>query len=283
MDQDSGTDEPKLPISKAIQAVLDRHGVPERQRLGTLVAAAGMSYQQVRRRMTGETSWNVDELKRLASHFGEPLFKLLGTLVDDVGQQATLVVGGVSLPCSIWPGAMAPPRSRIGPLVAIPNDAGDDWTVVPVADTGDRTAYEVRRLVYEAAPPRRIAVVDEDDDLAASIVEFLRDKGLDAVSYRSSEQLRAALDSSRFEGFILDWMPAKGSTGDLLPEVRARNPGAPVIILAARIEPGGAQEDELAKAISAHRAQLYEKPPRMLALFNALELGFATAPRPLLT
>ena len=119
MDQDFGSGEPRLPISKAIMAVLDRHAVPERQRLAALQAAVEMSYQQVRRRMTGESPWNVDEIKQLASHFGEPLFGLLATLVDDVGHQATLQLGGVALPCSIWLGPQAPPKTRIGPLVAV--------------------------------------------------------------------------------------------------------------------------------------------------------------------
>ena len=279
MDPDSGADDRKLLISKAIQAVLDRHGVPERQRLNTLEAAAEMSYQQVRRRMTGETPWNVDEIKRLASHFGEPLFKLLGTLVDDAGQQATLLLGGISLPCSIWIGPPAPPKARIGPLVAIASETGDHWTAVPVAEAGARKAYEIKRLIFESAPPRRVAIVDDDDDLAASIVQFLREKGLDAISYRTGEHLRAALDTSRFDGFILDWMLGEGNVRELLPEVRARNPNAPIIILTGEFEAGGAQEDELAATISAYRAQLYEKPTRMLSLFNALELGFEPSPR----
>ena len=279
MDPDSGADDRKLLISKAIQAVLDRHGVPERQRLNTLEAAAGMSYQQVRRRMTGETPWNVDEIKRLASHFGEPLFKLLGTLVDDAGQQATLLLGGISLPCSIWIGPHAPPKARIGPLVAIASETGDHWTAVPLAEAGDRKAYEIKRLIFESAPPRRVAIVDDDDDLAASIVQFLREKGLDAISYRTGEHLRSALETSRFDGFILDWMLGEGNVRELLPEVRARNPNAPIIILTGEFEAGGAQEDELAATISAYRAQLYQKPTRMLSLFNALELGFEPSPR----
>ena len=279
MDADSGANERKLTISKAIEAVLDRHGVPERQRLNTLEAAAEMSYQQVRRRMTGETPWNVDEIKRLASHFGEPLFKLLGTLVDDVGQQATLLLGGISLPCSIWTGPLAPPKARIGPLVAIVGDSGDHWTVVPLLDAGTREAYEVKRLIFESAPARRVAIVDDDDDLAASIVQFLREKGFDAISYRTGEHLRAAMETSRFDGFILDWMLGDGTIRELLPQVRAKNPNAPVIILTGEFEAGSAQEDELAATISAYRAQLYEKPTRMLSLFNALELGFEPSPR----
>ena len=277
MDQDSSSGEPRLPISKAILAVLDRHGVPERQRLTTLEAAAEMSYQQVRRRMAGESPWNVDEIQRLASHFREPLFGLLATLVDDVGQRATLHLGGVALPCAIWLGPLAPPKSRIGPLVAVVTAAGestDHWNVVPLADAGERQAYEIKRLIFEAAPPRRVAIVDDDDELAASIVQFLREKGLDAVSYRTGENLLAALETSRFDGFIIDWMLGEGDIRDLLPAVRARNPAAPIIILTSPIKAVGAHEEELESMLATYRAQLYEKPTRMLSLFTALDLGF---------
>jgi len=273
MDHDSDSDtRAEAKISKAILAVLDRHGVPERQRLAALEAAAGMSYQQVRRRMSGETPWNVDEVKKLAAHFGEPLFKLLGSLVDDAGEPATLLIGGISLPCSIWPGERVPLKP-IGPLVAIPNDARDHWTVVPIADAGERIAYEIKRLIHEAAPPRRIAILDDDRDLAASIVQFLRTKGFDATAFDSIETIVTALQTSRFDGFVLDWVVAGSNIRDLLPTVRAANPVGPVIILTGQIESGGAQEVELASTIATYRAQLYEKPTRMLSLVNALELG----------
>ena len=279
MDQDSVSGEPRLPISKAILAVLDRHGVPERQRLSTLEAAVEMSYQQVRRRMTGESPWNVDEIKRLASHFGEPLFGLLATLVDDVGLRATLHLGGVTLPCSIWLGPLAPPNSRVGPLVAVAGEAADRWNAVPLAEAGERPAYEIKRLIFEAAPPRRVAIVDDDDDLAASIVQFLREKGLDAISYRSGENLRAALETSSFDGFILDWMLGEGNIRDLLPAVRAKSPSAPIIILTGKTKAGVASEDQLETTLATYRAQLYEKPTRMLSLFTALDLGFEPASR----
>lgn len=274
MDQNSDTDPPKLPISKAIHAVLQRHAVPERQRLATLQSAVEMSYQQVRRRMAGESPWNVDEIKRLASHFGEPLFGLLATLVDDVGHQATLQLGGVTLPCSIWLGAAAPPNSRIGPLVAVAAEPDARWTVVPTTEAGERQAHEIKRLIFEAAPPRRVAIVDDDEQLAASIVQFLREKGLDAIAYRKGENLLAALETSRFDGFILDWTLGKGSIQDLLPAVRAKHPGAPIIILTRRIKAGAAQEEELEATLATYRAQLYEKPSRLLSLYTALDLGF---------
>ena len=279
MDQESGSGEARLPISKAILAVLDRHAVPERQRLITLQAAVELSYQQVRRRMTGESPWNVDEIKRLASHFGEPLFGLLATLVDDVGHRAVLHVGGVALPCSIWLGPLAPPRTRNGGLVAVAGQSPEHWIAMPAAEAGEREAYEIRRLIFEGAPPRRVAIVVDDENLAASIVQFLREKGLDAISYKTGESLLAAMESSRFDGFILDWMLGEGSIRDLLSAVRAKHPNVPVIILTDQVKAGDAQEKELESALAAYRAQLYEKPTRMLSLFTALDLGFEPAPR----
>ena len=281
MDHDPGADKRKSEpvISKAIQALLDRHGVPERKRLGALEAAAGMGYQQVRRRMTGETPWNVDEIQRLASHFGEPVFKLLGALVDDAGQPAVMQVGAVKLPCSIWPGDQVDRDKGIGPLVAVPGDGPEHWIVLPLADAGDRPIHEIKRLIFEAAAPRRVAVVDDDDDLTTAIVQFLRKNGLEAISYNKAEHLRVALETTSFDGYILDWLLDESDARDLLPLIRAKSPNAPLIILTGQIRAGQAQEDDLASTIAAFKAQLYEKPTRALSLFNALELGFEAASR----
>jgi DNA-binding NtrC family response regulator len=102
-------------------------------------------------------------------------------------------------------------------------------------------------------------VVDDDDDLGRAIVQFLRQKGLDAISYTSAEHLRTALETTSFDGYILDWVLGEESAADLLPVIRAKNPAGPVIILTGQID-AGAQESDLASALATYRAQLYEKP-----------------------
>lgn len=278
MEQDpAGDRSAPTAITKAIQALLDRRGIPERKRLGALEAAVGIAYQQVRRRMMGDTTWSVDEIKRLAAHFGEPVFRLLGALVEDApGEPAVLQVGGAKLACSVWPGPEA--VQGIGPYVAIPGEESNGWTVVPVSEAVGRRAFEVRRLIVEPEPPRRVAVVDDDDDLGRAIVQFLRQKGLDAISYTSAEHLRTALETTNFDGFILDWVLGEEKATALLPLIRAKNPAGPVIILTGQIDAGG-DESDLASALTTFRAQLYEKPSRTLSLFNALELGFQASPR----
>lgn len=277
MEQDPAYDKSTPAISQAIQALLDRRGVPERKRLVALEAAVGIAYQQVRRRMMGETPWSVDEIKRLAAHFGEPMFRLLGALVDDApGEPAVLHVGGAKVACSIWPGPEA--SQGVGPYVAVPGDESEGWNVVLASEAAGRVAFQVKRLIFEAEQPRRVAVVDDDDDLAHAIVQFLRQKGLDAISYTSAEHLRTALETTNFDGYILDWVLGEESAAALLPLIRAKNPAGPVIILTGQID-AGARESDLESAIATHRAQLYEKPSRALSLFNALEIGFKASPR----
>lgn len=283
-EQDPGAEarEVRNRVVTAIQSLLDRHGVPERKRLVSLEAALGIEYNQIRRRMKGDTPWSVGEIAQLAAHFGEPVLSLVGAFIDEPGQPATLQMAGVALPCSIWPGCAASSDTGFGPLVAVRSEGSEHWIVMLSADAGERTAYEVRRLSWEAPLRRRVAVVDDDETMTAAIVQFLRQKGLDALSYRTEEHVRTALETSPFDGFILDWVLEQGNVKDLLPAIRSKNPNGPIIILTGQIETGAAQEDELAASIASYRAQLYEKPTRMLSLFNALELGFESMTRPVL-
>jgi CheY-like chemotaxis protein len=278
MEQEAGGDKRKGEpvISRAIQALLDRHGVPERRRNTTLEAAVGMKYQQVRRRMTGETSWNVDEIQRLASHFGEPVFKLLGAFVDDAGQPAVLRVAGLQLPCSVWPGEVITGAKATGPLVAAQTEHGD-WEVVVPADAGGRTLYEVRRLIFEGDEPRRVAVIDDDYATAEAIVQVLRQKGLEAISYSSADHIRSALETTTFDGYIVDWQLGDSDARELLQLVRSRTATAPLIVLTDTLT--DSQEAHFEEVTTTFRAQLFEKPARTLMLFNALTLGFASPRR----
>ena len=279
MEQEAGGEKRRAEpvISRAIQALLDRHGVPERRRNTTLEAAAGMKYQQVRRRMTGETSWNVDEIKRLASHFGEPVFKLLGALVDDAGQPAVLKVAGLQLACSVWPGEAIAVDKAVGALVAAQDDESGEWQVLPPADAAGRAVHEVRRVIFEAEEPRRVAVIDDDEAMAEAIVQVLRQKGLEAISYSNAEHIRSALETTTFDGYIVDWQLGDKDARDVLQLIRSRTAAASLIVLADTLT--DSQEAQFEEVTATFRAQLFVKPVRTLMLFNALSLGFAALRR----
>ena len=114
-----------------------------------------------------------------------------------------------------------------------------------------------------------------DGEAAERVIQMLRDKGLDAIAYGSIEALGAALETARFDGFILDWPQDASTIRELLRGLRERHPTAPVIILAGQDgETTTAQDAELERTLATFRAQLYEKTTRPLSLLTALELGF---------
>jgi ActR/RegA family two-component response regulator len=255
--------------------MLDRHGVPERQRVRALEAAVGLSYTQVRRRMLGEAPWTIDEIKQLANHFHEPLIPIMSALADEPGVPATLPFGGAALPCTIWP-VGEPLTGRIGPMVAMLDKTTGQWTVAPASEVADCPSYELARLLFERAPPRRVAVLDDDSDSAQSIVDFLGAKGMDAKPFTCVTDLLAAMEDDPFDGFVVDWLLGDNTAKDLLSKIRARLPAGPVVILTGQIATGAATEDELVMVGASYRALLFEKPTRALSIFNALQVGFTS-------
>ena len=89
-------------LAAFIETMLDRHGVPERQRFRALEAALGMSYTQVRRRMLGEAPWSIEEIRKLAGHFHEPLIPIMAALADVPGIPATLPFAGAALASAVY-------------------------------------------------------------------------------------------------------------------------------------------------------------------------------------
>lgn len=256
----------------ALLALLDRHGIPERQRVNTLEKAAGISYGAARRRMTGETGWELAEVVRLAAFFKEPLFPLLGSLVDDAGHPAMACIGGMQIPCCIWPGPASTESPRLGLFVAYRGDA-DQWTVVPATEAGDRPTHEVRRIVYEASALAQIAIVSSDQAFCVAAVHALRGRGLDPTVHRDAEGLHQAMQTTGFDGYVLDEAALSSELKPVLDEVRGRSTAVPVIVLTEPSDVDSDQERALAAVVSNYHVQLYDKPARMLHLCSALEVG----------
>lgn len=274
MDQ---TEQDKRPsdgqITLAVEDILRRHGVPERQWASNLCIALGQTQSQVRRRLANETPWSIEEIKRLAAHFGEPVFRLLFGLVDGASRPAVMVRDGTSIRCWIWPESERI-RAPLGPLVAIPQPDSKPWLVTSVSEIGVEGGFEIKRLLVEQGPPRRIAVLCED---AEPIVAYLRSKGLDARHYLSDGRLKADLSSVGFDAYVLDWSGSASKVRRLIPTIREKNPSGPLILLPDSFEPGSQDEAHLEADAATYRAILFNKPTRPVNVFTAIERGLEQA------
>ena len=65
-------DAPSLAV-QCVRALMERHGLPKYRQSAWLADATGLSYSQAHRRMTGTSTWSLEDIARVAELFGESL------------------------------------------------------------------------------------------------------------------------------------------------------------------------------------------------------------------
>jgi len=89
----------------------------------------------------------------------------------------------------------------------------------------------MRPLDPDLAAGLRLLVVDDDHDLAALLVEVVRELGLDAVSAGSAAEALELFSSLAPNLVLTDLVMPEASGADLLREVKRLNPTIPVIVM----------------------------------------------------
>ena len=82
---------------------------------------------------------------------------------------------------------------------------------------------------------KRVLMIEDDNDLAAMVSEYLEGRGLDVVSRGSIASGLETLDSDSFDALILDVMLPDGDGFDVCRRVRASS-DMPIVMLTARGE-----------------------------------------------
>lgn len=263
---------------KCISRLFDRAGLLPRQRVTYVAQTLGIGYQQARRRMNGETPWILDEVTRLAQSCGETLTSLFAEDDDSQpvggGEPAELALGPVRIACRVWVGAKATSQ-QTSPLVAF-QPMKDQWLVAPTSDALGSDSYEVERVLIHLgkAKKRRVAVLDDDQDIATSIAEYMNATGLDAQAFFSLDALGQQIEARPFDGYVLDWLIDRQNTRSLIAAIRAKDQGCPIVLLTGQLQKGNADETELVSVASFYRLTYFEKPIRTSSIMSALQLGF---------
>jgi ActR/RegA family two-component response regulator len=265
-------------VGRSIARMLERAGLQPRQQINYVAQALDLGYQLARRRMIGETPWTVDELARLATSCGETLTSLFAdeeeAQASDPGLAAELVLGAVRVPCQIWLGSRTGSRPA-SQLVAREAVRGQ-WVVTLATEGHDGTAHAVERLVFQSATAKRhrVAVLDDDRDLADSIADYMNHTGLDASAYYSVAELTKQQKRESFDGYVVDWLIERETARPLIASIRLTSPACPIVLLTGQLETGKADESELASIATSYRLTYFEKPIRTSSLLSALQMGF---------
>jgi ActR/RegA family two-component response regulator len=256
-------DDDAAPIaSRHIRALLNRHEVPSVRHAAKIAEILKLAYTAAYRRMTGAVAWEVEEIAKVAVHFGESLSDVFATQHSDEYVSAMLVAGPARVACQLLPGSVIRDPAR-NSIVAI--KVGEQWMVVPATEAGAATCFEVSQMRVSGHGDRRwrIAVLDDDADESASLAEHFTDRGCEVQSFTRAEDLVPSMKLRPFDAFVIDWMLAESTAAELVGMIRADDPDCPIAVLTGKIRSDVMVEPAVAEAISTYKLLFFEKPTRL--------------------
>ena len=97
---------------RCVRALMDRHGLPKYRQSPWLADALGLSYSQAHRRMTGASTWSLEDLERVGALFGETLAQVVSLDTTSGSVPGSLKMGSTSVGCRLWLGRLPRIRDR---------------------------------------------------------------------------------------------------------------------------------------------------------------------------
>ncbi|HEY5648506.1 MAG TPA: response regulator [Nitrospiria bacterium] len=81
--------------------------------------------------------------------------------------------------------------------------------------------------------PRRILVIEDDEEVQALLKDEFSDEGCRVLQAVNGEEAKRLIEEGMFDLVITDLRFPKGEGLDMLPMVKSRNPEIPVIVITA--------------------------------------------------
>lgn len=248
--------------SRYIRTLLSRHDVPSMRHVTTIAEALGVGYTPAYRRMNGTVAWELEEIEKVAAHFGESLADVFAGQRADDYVAAMLVAGAVRVPCQLIAGIAVREPQR-NSLVAV--KFGEQWLVMPASEASAGPCFEVKRMLVMGNADRRwrIAVLDDDATETASLAQHFSDRGCEVQAFTHVEDLVPSMKARPFDGYVIDWMLAEGSAAELVGMIRADDRECPIAVLTGKIRSDVMVEPAVAEAVSTYKLLFFEKPTRL--------------------
>lgn len=257
--------------AQLVRALLERHDLPKHRHASFVGEFFGLSRAASHARVNKSSAWTLDDFQALANRFGEPLAQVLGAISpDDTGTKATLNIGGMEISCRVWL-TEDEATASVSSLVAVEKDGA--YVVVPATAAAGGDAKRIARLevAHDATPAPRVAVFDDERDVANSVCGMLRSAGIEAVPFYVAEELLEAIPQHLFDGYVVDWLlPDNRTAVPLLAAVRALPEHRAAVLLSGKTRNGTADPREVGEATTRFKVQMVEKPAQQPMLVSAL-------------
>ena len=270
--------QPQLPdedspshAAQLVRALLERHGLPKHRHASFVGEFFDLSRAASHQRVNKSSAWTLDDFEALATRFGEPLAQVLGAISpDDSGTRATLNIGGMEITCRIW---LAEDETTAPVTSLVARELEGVYVVVPATAAVGEDAKRIVRLevAHDTTPAPRVAVFDDERDVANSVCAMLRSAGIEAVPFYVAEELLNTIPKHLFDGYVVDWLlPDNRTAVPLLAAVRDLPEHRAAVLLSGKTRNGTADPREVGEASIRFKVGMIEKPAQQPMLVSAL-------------
>lgn len=256
---------PDNPDTERVRALLDKHGIGQRQQVRVVAEIIGLGYVATSQKFSGIRGWSAGQLKLIDQHFaalptsGSTPYAF-SSKSSSLAWNAVLLVGDIPQRCAVQPGeALVHPESEH--LVAI--DGADGWAVIlgEKVEAGE-VAYKVARM--EIFPAPRIAALDDNVAIPTAIAGMFAHRGMQVSTFHDLDTMLAVLQAQTqpFDGYILDWALGKDRTAEpVIVFIRKTlKSAAPITILTGELRTLGTNGSDIARMAETHEVAVLEKP-----------------------
>lgn len=269
-----------------LNKVLNDRGILEREKSGWLRDLLNIDTSSAGRKLKGYIAMSIDDLTKIAADLNCTTDYLL-CLTDEVGNKKgvsngvsykvpglvlnlesqkidadhTNVVSAVledkGIECIAWISAEIAKEEKN--MVAWRDSLADKWIVSTEIDSHhNHQCHSVYAYVQinPSLTPKRIAVLDDREETAELMCQYLEQAGYIADKYISTDVLSLTMDQIIYDGFVLDWSMGNGYTSEkIMIEVRKKQGQEIPIILMT----GEASEADTEHAIEQHGVVYFQK------------------------
>jgi CheY-like chemotaxis protein len=265
--------------SLAVRRFLLAHRVKEHNHASEIGRILNVDRSQAYRRLKGDVAWSHGDLRVIARHFGAPEDHLLPR--DEYERAGAS--GGPSphaLPAVIRVRNLPPtgflvPGAALGPddssdLVAVQAEAG--WEIWVNGDEPfGAVRHAIEALTVRSHPHLQVAVLEDDAQAAAALVDAFRPLGISATPFADCASLLHAIAQRRFDAYVLDWLLAQGTAADAVVEIRRARAHVPIVVVTGALMSDSEMEQTLLALSTQWNFSTLDKPVRPMNLANALK------------
>jgi CheY-like chemotaxis protein len=280
-----------------LNKVLNDRGILERERSGWLRDLLDIDMSSAGRKLKGYIAMSIDDLAKIASNLNcttdyllcltdkishtidninGTTYKIPGLVINldsqkvdaDKASVVSAVLDNKSSECIAWISTETAKDEKH--MVAWKDNIGDKW-IISTEPEGFHahqchSVYAYARI-NPSLTPKRIAVLDDRDETAELMCQYLEQAGYVADKYISTYSLSTTMGQIIYDGYVLDWSMGNGYTSEqIMVKVRKeQGQEAPIILMT-----GEASESDAEHAIEQHGVVYFQKsvkhPPFRLVI-----------------